>query len=137
MKSKTSVSHPFGNPAPFAEPAWYNVLGRRTTMTVIASFEQWEETGEVPQEEIVRWARSGLAFQDMPEKYRPGIGLPAGIPEKEWDIFHFITLHSETARVGYVGCLAMRTLASRHLRKGDEVLSRCHGDMRWFRSGEF
>ncbi|CAH0055030.1 unnamed protein product [Clonostachys solani] len=121
MTGKPAVSHPFGNPAPFAEPAWYNVLespyyndSHRKLRAfvrdylekhVIPAVEEWEETGEVPLEEIVRWARSGLAFQDMPEKYRPGIGLPAGIPEKEWDIFHFIILHHETARVGYVGCL--------------------------------
>uniref|UniRef100_A0A8H7KEQ4 Acyl-CoA dehydrogenase/oxidase N-terminal domain-containing protein n=1 Tax=Bionectria ochroleuca TaxID=29856 RepID=A0A8H7KEQ4_BIOOC len=95
MAGKTTISHPFGNPAPFAESDWYNVLespyyneSHRKLRAFVRDYlekhvvpivEEWEETGEVPLEEIVRWARSGLAFQVMPEKC---IGLPAGTPEK-------------------------------------------------------
>lgn len=137
MAAKSTVSHPFGNAAPFAEPAWYTVLQspyyddshRRLRAFVrdyleqyiIPFVEQWEESGEVPREEVLRWAKSGLAFQDVPEKYRPGVGLPAGIPESgdpmyaqkqntmdadslpEWDIFHSLVLTYEVSRIGYIG----------------------------------
>lgn len=97
MAKKPSGDLPFGSPAPFAEPAWYNALQspyygdshRRLRAFVrdyleehvIPNAEAWEEDGHIPREEVVRFARAGLTFQDVPAKYRPGTSLPANIPE--------------------------------------------------------
>lgn len=37
---------------------------------------------------------------DIPQKYRPGTTLPAGIAEEDWDPFHLLILHDEKARIG-------------------------------------
>ncbi|EXJ83935.1 hypothetical protein A1O3_04602 [Capronia epimyces CBS 606.96] len=105
----------FGNPSPWAEPAWYNVLSSpyyndshrklrdfvRAYIddNVLPNAQEWEEEGHVPLEETLRFARAGLALQDVPPKYRPGISLPAGIDEKDWDAFHFLILADEKGRI--------------------------------------
>lgn len=86
---------PFGNLAPFAEPAWcndlaspyYNESHRRVrdyvrqylSEHVVPYAEEWEENGHVPDEARKHYARSGLAFQGIPREYSGGVGLPAGI----------------------------------------------------------
>ncbi|KIW78140.1 hypothetical protein Z517_07973 [Fonsecaea pedrosoi CBS 271.37] len=115
---------PFGSLDPFAEPAWYNALdspyyndSHRTFRKFVRDYletnvlpysEQWEKDGFVPLEERVKYARSGLAFAELPKEYRRGIPLPGGIPEEQWDIFHQLILHDETSRVhgGAMGGLA-------------------------------
>ncbi|KAL6229053.1 hypothetical protein BDW75DRAFT_250194 [Aspergillus navahoensis] len=115
------ASQAFGNPNPWSEPAWYNALAspyyndshralRKYVRDYIQKYvephaEEWEHEGRVPKEEIIRCARAGLAFQDMPAKYRPGVGLPCDIPEhehaasKEWDIFHTLVLNYEMGEI--------------------------------------
>lgn len=84
-----------GNPAPFAEPSWYNALAspyyndshRRLQRAVrkyleddvIPNVEEWEENGLVPLEDRRRYVQAGLAFQEMPAEYAQGIGLPGGV----------------------------------------------------------
>ncbi|KAF9886357.1 hypothetical protein FE257_011502 [Aspergillus nanangensis] len=109
------ASNPFGNPNPWSEPAWYNALAspyytdshlalrdfvRKYVQQYIEPYaEEWEKEGRVPPEEIIRFARSGLAFQDIPPQYRPGLSLPCNIPDEEWDIFHSLILHYEMGEV--------------------------------------
>ncbi|OCK80966.1 acyl-CoA dehydrogenase NM domain-like protein [Lepidopterella palustris CBS 459.81] len=115
MAALKTKQQAFGDLNPWAEPAWYNVLSSpyyndshrklrqfvRTYMdeNVLPYAEEWEEAGEVPKEEYIKFARAGLAFQDIPAKYRPGVSLPAGIPEEEWDIFHDLIINDERSRV--------------------------------------
>ncbi|KEZ41687.1 Acyl-CoA dehydrogenase domain-containing protein [Scedosporium apiospermum] len=110
-----AVTKPYGNPAPFAEPAWYNALAspyyndsHRRLRNYVRSYleknvfpyvEEWEEEGSVPKDASRDYARAGLAFQEMPAEYSGGIGLPGGIPFDEWDIFHFVVLHYELAKI--------------------------------------
>jgi len=91
-----AVTKPYGNPAPFAEPAWYNALAspyyndsHRRLRNYVRSYleknvfpyvEEWEEEGSVPKDASRDYARAGLAFQEMPAEYSGGIGLPGGIP---------------------------------------------------------
>lgn len=119
MSVSTKVQKPFGNVGPFAEPAWYNALASpyyndshsklRNFVRgylqehVIPNTEEWEEQGSVPREEVIRYARAGLAFEDMPAKYRPGIGLAADIPESGMAaVVHFKQEVLIFFRVGYV-----------------------------------
>jgi len=116
MSQKTSQKkEAFGDLNPWSEPAWYNVLSspyyneshrklRRFVRdymneNVMDFAEEWEESGEIPKEAKVKFARAGLAFHDIPAKYRPGVSLPAGIPEEEWDIFHDLVLQDERGRL--------------------------------------
>ncbi|KAF2817629.1 acyl-CoA dehydrogenase NM domain-like protein [Mytilinidion resinicola] len=112
---KSQRTETFGDLNPWAEPAWYNVLSspyyndshrklRRFVRdymneNVLDFAEEWEEKGEVPREETIKFARAGLAFQNIPAKYRPGVSLPAGISEEDWDPFHDLVLQDERARV--------------------------------------
>lgn len=95
MSANHTVKEPIGNPAPFAEPAWFNSLAspyyneshRRLQRSVreyleehvIPNVEEWEENGEVPAEEKRRYAQAGLAFQEMPAEYAQGVSLPGGV----------------------------------------------------------
>ncbi len=84
-----------GSKAPFAEPTWlgtlaspyYNDSHRRLQRAVrtyleenvIPNVEEWEENGEVPLEDRIKYARAGLAFQEMPKEYARGVTLPGGV----------------------------------------------------------
>ncbi|PGH10483.1 hypothetical protein AJ80_07526 [Polytolypa hystricis UAMH7299] len=112
--TKSSIE-PFGNGAPWSEPAWYNALespyyndSHRRLRKFVRDYveenilpfeEEWEEAGGVPPEETVKYARAGFTFQDMPREYRGDLPLPAGIPDEEWDIFHFMVMSDELCRV--------------------------------------
>ncbi|KAH6889855.1 acyl-CoA dehydrogenase domain-containing protein [Thelonectria olida] len=125
MPSNQTVPDPLGNPAPFAEPAWYNALAspyyhnshRRLQRAVckyledniLPNVEEWEENGEVPLEDRRRYVQAGFAFQEMPAEYADSVGLPGGASVEEWDVFHFFVLNYEIARIrsgGVVGGLA-------------------------------
>lgn len=111
----------FGNLGPWSEPAWYNSLvspyygeshkklrdavRKYVDENVMPYMLEWEEKGEAPVEARMAWARSGFAFADVPEPYRPrDISGPAGIPVAELDIFHLMTMTCETSRIeGGVG----------------------------------
>ena len=91
----TSIKNPLGNPAPFAEPAWLNSLAspyyndsHRKLQQAVRNYlednifpfvEEWEEEGQVPAEAKQRFARAGLAFQEMPAKYAHGTSLPGDV----------------------------------------------------------
>ncbi|UPK90500.1 hypothetical protein LCI18_001435 [Fusarium solani-melongenae] len=122
MVPDEAVMEPFGNPAPFAEPAWYNCLAspyykeshRRVREYVrnyldehIAPYaEEWEEQGHVPDDTKRGYAQAGLAFQEMPAEYSGGVQLPGGVPADEWDIFHLVVLNYEVGKLGYAGVTA-------------------------------
>lgn len=105
-----------GTLAPWSEPAWYNALEspyydeshkrlRRYVRSyidknVLPFSLEWEEKGEAPREEALKWARTGIAFADVPGRYRPSdIPAPAGIPVDEMDVFHLLVMTDETSRV--------------------------------------
>ena len=106
----------FGNLAPWSEPAWFNALKspfyneshrrlrdycrKYINENVLPHSLEWEAKGEAPREDALKWARSGLAFSDVPEKYRPAdIPSPAGIPFRDLDVFHLLVLTDETSRI--------------------------------------
>ena len=111
----------FGNLGPWAEPSWYSSLAspyyneshKRLRNTLRSYIDEnvkpymleWEEKGEAPIEERKKWARTGFAFGDVPEPYRPkDIPGPAGIPVEEMDVFHLLVLTDESSRIeGGVG----------------------------------
>jgi alkylation response protein AidB-like acyl-CoA dehydrogenase len=111
----------FGNLGPWAEPAWYNSLvspyyndsHKRLRNALRAYIDEnikphmldWEEKGEAPAEERMKWAKTGFAFGDVPEPYRPkDIPGPAGIPVGEMDVFHLLISTDESSRIeGGVG----------------------------------
>ncbi|CZT16888.1 probable acyl-CoA dehydrogenase [Ramularia collo-cygni] len=114
----------FGNPAPWAEPAWchgipspyYNDSHKKLRNTVreyvntniLPDSLEWEEKGEAPKEARLQWAKSGFAFSDVPLEYRPkDIPFPAGIPINDLDPFHMLVQTDETSRVegGVTSCL--------------------------------
>ncbi|KAF2455593.1 acyl-CoA dehydrogenase/oxidase [Lineolata rhizophorae] len=106
----------FGNLAPWSEPAWYNELAspyyddshRRlrdyarqyVDDNILPNHLEWEEQGDVPHEERLKWAQTGLAFADVPKPYRPdNLPGPAGIPVEELDIFHQLVMTDELSRI--------------------------------------
>ncbi|KAB8251583.1 acyl-CoA dehydrogenase/oxidase [Aspergillus flavus] len=109
------------NNTPWAEPAWYQTLdspyynqSHRKLRDNIRSYcdthilphaLEWEEKGDVPREEALRYAQSGIPFDDVPAQYRPShIPNLAGIPHNERDVFHLLVSVDELARVeGGVG----------------------------------
>jgi len=111
----------FGNLGPWAEPSWYSSLAspyyneshkrlRNAMRTYIDDnvkpyMLEWEEKGEAPAEERMKWAQTGFAFGDVPEPYRPKhIPGPAGIPVGEMDVFHLMVSIDEGSRIeGGVG----------------------------------
>ncbi|KAF7443011.1 CaiA Acyl-CoA dehydrogenase [Pyrenophora tritici-repentis] len=111
----------FGNLGPWSEPSWYNSLAspyyndshkklRNALRTYIDTnikpyMLEWEEAGEAPTSERLKWAQTGFCFADIPEPYRPGnVPGPAGIPVGEMDLFHFMIMTDETSRIeGGVG----------------------------------
>lgn len=96
MPKKTIVEEPYGNPAPFAEPAWYNSLvspyygesharlrehvRKYLAEHVVPHLEDWEENGHVPDEARLHYARSGLAFQGVPPEYSGDLPLSKIVP---------------------------------------------------------
>lgn len=111
----------FGNLGPWAEPSWYSSLaspyyneshkGLRNALrsyiddNVKPYMLEWEEKGEAPVEERKKWARTGFAFGDVPEPYRPkDVPGPAGIPVGQMDVFHLLVSTDESSRIeGGVG----------------------------------
>ncbi|KAF2767937.1 acyl-CoA dehydrogenase NM domain-like protein [Teratosphaeria nubilosa] len=107
----------FGNLAPWSEPAWsqgiaspyYNdshsklrdELRAYVNEHILPYSLEWEEKGEAPREEALRWAQSGFSFADVPPQYRPrGIPAgPAGMPVNDLDVFHLLVSTDETSRV--------------------------------------
>lgn len=111
-----SEHRPFGNVAPWGEPSWYNSLEspyynqtHKDLRTYVRSYVDkhiypyalaWEAIGEVPREEALKWAQSGLPFADVPLAYRPKqFHSIAGIPTAQLDTFHFMVLTDEIARI--------------------------------------
>ncbi|KAL5358712.1 acyl-CoA dehydrogenase/oxidase [Aspergillus floccosus] len=106
---------------PWAEPAWYktldspyynqshrdlrNKIRRYVDENILPHALEWEEKGDVPREEALKYAQSGIPFDDVPDKYRPShIPNLAGIPHSEHDVFHLLVSVDEIARVeGGVG----------------------------------
>ena len=111
----------FGNLGPWAEPSWYSSLAspyyndsHKRLRNALRSYIDdnvkpymlaWEDAGEAPAEERMKWAQTGFAFADVPEPYRPkDIPGPAGIPVGEMDIFHLMVATDEGSRIeGGVG----------------------------------
>lgn len=111
----------FGNLGPWSEPSWYSSLAspyyndshKKLRNAVRAYVDdhikpymlEWEEEGEAPDAARLAWAKSGFAFADVPEPYRPkDIPGPAGIPVGELDVFHLMTMTDENSRIeGGVG----------------------------------
>ncbi|PFH58621.1 hypothetical protein XA68_13438 [Ophiocordyceps unilateralis] len=106
---------------PWSEPAWhhslsspyYNESHRRlrdkireyVDTHVLPSAPAWEEAGEAPPSEALRFASSGIPFEDVPDCYRPE-NMPrlAGIAHDQLDAFHLLVAADETARIeGGVG----------------------------------
>ncbi|KAH9882325.1 hypothetical protein J1614_000561 [Plenodomus biglobosus] len=111
----------FGNLGPWAEPSWYSSLAspyyneshKRLRNAVRQYIDEnvkpymleWEEKGEAPEQVRKAWAKSGFAFAEVPEPYRPkDVPGPAGIPVADMDLFHLMILTDEGARIeGGVG----------------------------------
>ena len=116
ISSKPATSSTFGNLAPWAEPAWSNDLRspyyndshrklrdycRKYINEKILPYSlEWEAQGEAPEEARRAWAKSGLAFNDVPQKYWPkGLTNPTGKPSEELDVFHVMIMTDETSRI--------------------------------------
>ncbi|KAF2436747.1 acyl-CoA dehydrogenase-like protein [Tothia fuscella] len=113
------LNKPISELAPWAEPAfnyisspYYNDSHRRLRDSVRAYIDdrifphalEWEDKGEAPRDEALKWARSGFSFTDVPSQYRPDdIPNPAGIPVEELDAFHMLILTDQTSRVAAGG----------------------------------
>jgi alkylation response protein AidB-like acyl-CoA dehydrogenase len=114
MTAKDTSS--FGKLTPWAEPAWshgipspyYNdshrklrdALRKYVDENILPYSLGWEDKGEAPREERMKWAKSGFAFNDVPLEYRPkGIPGPAGILTTDLDVFHLLVSTDETSRV--------------------------------------
>jgi hypothetical protein len=111
----------FGNLGPWSEPSWYSSLAspyynesHKKLRNALRSYIdenikpymlEWEEKGEAPAEERIKWAKTGFAFGDVPEPYRPkDVPGPAGIPVGEMDVFHLLVSTDEGSRIeGGVG----------------------------------
>ena len=106
----------YGDLGPWAEPSWYTSLSspyytashkklRNEMRTYIDEHVKpymlsWEEAGEAPAAERLKWAQTGFAFADIPEPYRAAnVPGPAGIPVKELDAFHLLIMNDEASRV--------------------------------------
>ncbi|KAF9888233.1 hypothetical protein FE257_009228, partial [Aspergillus nanangensis] len=101
---------------PWLEPAWYNTIDspfyneshrtlrnnirRYVDENILPQSLDWEAKGDVPHEERLKFAQSGIPFDDVPEKYRPShIPNLAGISNNEKDVFHLLVAVDETSRV--------------------------------------
>ncbi|KAL0934382.1 acyl-dehydrogenase [Colletotrichum truncatum] len=105
-----------GSLAPWAEPAWFNALesphyndSHRRFQAYVRDFvdthllphaQEWEAAGECPLPARLKFAKSGLAFLDVPREYRPKeLMTIAGIPFDQLDVFHELILMDEMARI--------------------------------------
>jgi alkylation response protein AidB-like acyl-CoA dehydrogenase len=116
MPDATAKQEPYGNLGPWAEPSWYSSLAspyynashkhlRNMMRTYIDTHIKpymlaWEEAGEAPASERLKWAATGFAFADVPEAYRPAsVPGPAGIPVAQLDAFHLLVMTDESSRI--------------------------------------
>ncbi|KAK6218416.1 acyl-CoA dehydrogenase [Colletotrichum tabaci] len=122
MPSGKAVAEPFGNRAPFAEPSWYNALAspyykeshrrvrdhvrRYVDEHIAPNIQEWEENEHVPDDALLRYARAGLAFPELPGEYRGSVPLPGGVPIEEWDTFHSLVLGYELSKIWAAGMSA-------------------------------
>ncbi|KAI8276156.1 hypothetical protein K4K60_008057 [Colletotrichum sp. SAR11_57] len=100
----------------WGEPAWFNALespyyndSHRRFQAYVRDFvdthllpyaQEWEAAGECPLAARLQFAKSGLAFLDVPREYRPReLMTIAGIPFDELDVFHELILMDEMARI--------------------------------------
>lgn len=102
---------------PWSEPAWYRTIAspyynkshrelrdklRAYVDThILPNSLDWEEQGDVPREEALRFCQSGIPFDDVPDRYRPKhIPRLAGAT----DAFHLLVGADEMSRIeGGVG----------------------------------
>ncbi|KAJ3939163.1 uncharacterized protein N0V96_010606 [Colletotrichum fioriniae] len=100
----------------WGEPAWFHALespyyndSHRRFQTYVRDFidtnllpyaQEWEAAGEAPLSARLKFAKSGLAFLDVPKEYRPKeLMAVAGIPFDKLDVFHELILMDEMARI--------------------------------------
>ncbi|KAK7963629.1 hypothetical protein PG988_010603 [Apiospora saccharicola] len=109
-----------GDILPWAEPAWHSGLASPYYDASHRQFQRhvrayvdthllphalaWEAAGSAPRSAREHFARSGLAFLDIPPPYRPrGLqtvaGGSGGIPHDRLDAFHELILMDELARL--------------------------------------
>ncbi|GKT44268.1 acyl-CoA dehydrogenase apdG [Colletotrichum spaethianum] len=103
-------------PLSWCEPAWFNAFespyyndSHRKFQAYVRYFvdthllphaQKWEAAGEAPLSARLKFAKSGLAFLDVPRDYRPKeLMTIAGIPFDELDVFHELILMDEMARI--------------------------------------
>lgn len=101
---------------PWSEPAWslgiaspyYNDSHRKLRDALRNYIDEhilpyhldWEEKGEAPRDEAMKWVRSGFAIGDVPTQYRPqDIPGPCGMKVEDMDVFHLLVSTDETSRV--------------------------------------
>ncbi|KAF4591924.1 acyl-CoA dehydrogenase [Ophiocordyceps camponoti-floridani] len=101
---------------PWSEPAWHHSLASpyykdshrqlRDSIRdyvdkhVLPSSPTWEEAGSAPPEETLRFASSGIPFEDVPDRYRPAdIPRLAGVAHDGLDAFHLLVGADELARI--------------------------------------
>ncbi|CAI6339930.1 unnamed protein product [Periconia digitata] len=106
---------------PWAEPAWHGRLpsphysdSHRRLQSYCRNFidtnifphmMEWEAMGSCPRETSLKYVASGLAFLDVPIRYRPEhLRHIAGIPIEQIDAFHRMIVMDETARIAG-GCI--------------------------------
>ncbi|KAM3419452.1 hypothetical protein BST61_g5378 [Cercospora zeina] len=122
--SKQQRERPFGNLAPWSEPAWShgipspyyneshkeyrNALREYVNKHILPGALEWEEAGGAPESARLQWAKSGFAFSDVPVQYRPkDVPFPGDVPVGQLDAFHLLISTDETSRVegGVTSCL--------------------------------
>ncbi|KAK7509403.1 acyl-CoA dehydrogenase/oxidase [Phyllosticta citriasiana] len=94
--------------SPYYKPSHYRLqaaLRNYIDKNVLPHALDWEAAGAAPREAALAWARSGIAYSDVPTAYRPAwVGNPAGIPWEELDAFHYLIMVDEGSRIeGGVG----------------------------------
>ncbi|CEJ92833.1 Putative Acyl-CoA dehydrogenase [[Torrubiella] hemipterigena] len=99
---------------PWSEPAWYTSLNspyyneshRKLRNRVRAYIDtnvlpyamEWEEKGEVPKAEAIKYLQSGFALEDIPAQFKPA-NLPSLVEGQAPDAFHMLILIDETSRI--------------------------------------
>jgi alkylation response protein AidB-like acyl-CoA dehydrogenase len=96
MSPKETLGGPYGNLAPFAEPAWYNSLAspyygeshrrlrdyarKYLNEHIVPHLEEWEEQGHVPDKVRRQYAKSGLGCQSVPPEYSGPLPIHEIVP---------------------------------------------------------